>query len=123
MHYATDARPGRGPHHEGRAVDVRAQHRLGILDAERIHPRDVKHRLAAVHSAGERLGVEQVAAHDPCPPSLECGRRRVGTGQGDQLVAARLQPLDEGAAHRAAAARHEDAAHGLERSTDQKRTR
>ena len=58
-----------------------------------------------------------VSPRTTCAPALgELRRRLVGAREGDDLVAALHEALDERAADHPAAARDEDAAHEMERS-------
>ena len=123
MHDPPHARLRGGADRHGGTLDVGAQHRGRILDAERVLSRDVEERGAALHAAGEDVGVEDVAAHDARPAALELAPRGVRARQGDHLVAALAQGVDERAADHAAAPADEDAAHGSERSTAAKRSR
>jgi hypothetical protein len=72
----------------------------------------VEGQRTAVHAAGERVLVEQVAAHHLRAAGLQRRGRRVGASERRDLVPSRHQTFDERAADHAAAAGDEDAAHG-----------
>ena len=96
------------------------QHRPGIGDAQRVDAGHVVDHRAPRHRRGERVLVEQLAAHGaaPSPRSVSSdGRERASA---DHLVARGHEPLDERATDDAAAARDEDAAHVSLRSAEEK---
>ena len=116
MDQARHARRGGGADRSHRAVDVDAPHRLGVLDAERVHAGDVEGEHRAVHTACQRGLVEHVAARHLRAAALQRGGGRIGARERDDVVAARDEALDERAADHPAAAGDEDAAHEAERS-------
>jgi hypothetical protein len=91
VHEARQADLRGGPDGGHGAVDVDAPHRLGVVDAERVDPRDVEGEVGAVHAARERVEVERVAAHDLRAALGELRRRLVGAREGDDFVAARTR--------------------------------
>jgi hypothetical protein len=116
VHDARQADLRGGPDGGHGAVHVDAPHRLGVVDAELVDARDVEGEVGAVHAARERVCVEGVAARDLGAALGELRRSLVGASEGDDLVAALHEALDERAADHPAAARDEDAAHETERS-------